>query len=791
MGRWTAAAMIVSLWLLSLAGNAAGDNTAPLADYDQVILDVQLNLLKQGTVFCLLSPDGSDVWVREDEFQSLGLNLPTPQRQTHEGIDYLRLHTQPGLRSELDLITLTLVLEADPELLGKQIISLQHNEHLDSDYQQTLHGYLNYSLGLGSMKSGNTSRNAALQFNLAQHGWLLRSHHILNSDDTGSERLRLETSLSRDLEQHMARLSLGDVTAQSGLFGQSRPLAGLSLSRNYRINPALNTAPGLAFYGAAHTRATAEVYVDGAKLHSVELQPGLYELNDLYYFAGLRNVELVIRDAYGEQQSLPLNHYFSSSNLRAGLSDFNYALGAPRRSLSLGGGYDGWMVSGQHRYGITDELTTGLRGEALEDYHSYGATTTLTLGQRGVLDGALSHSDNQRHRLSGNAFNLGYSFSRHTLAYSANYLQRSTGFGVLPETTDLSQLPQQLHSQLSGSIGRSLGRGQNISFNLAAGRRQDGVHTALQSVRYSWQIDKGLNLTTALSHQTDGDGSAYSGWLGLSWNLDRQQTITTQIERDRKGEVTESARYSHAVPMNSGLGGATGISRNTQSQTLETNAQYNTHHAAYTFNGHYQQNDTSDSNWASEARMTGAVAWMDHSLFASRSITGSFGVVSIDGLPDVRVYQNNQYVGSTNHAGKLLLPNLMAYGHNQIRVDDRDIPFDRSLNQVNRDAIPRADMGLLIPFSAKPLRAVGGELHDSNDTPIRSVALRLYNPAFTLESFTGPDGDFYFENLDSGHYQLETLGTTTPCSAALELKDDQPPFTDLGTLNCREHTDAP
>lgn len=785
-GYWLA----LMLWSVSALAIAASPN---LDDYDQVILDAEINLLKKGSVFCLLSPDeGSDIWVKAEDFPRLGLALSELAQATRDGVSYYRLSGSSRLKLTLDLQALVLSIDAAPELLGKQVINLNQGLAIPpSQAERELHGYLNYSVATQQMSQADAGYSASLQLNLAARQWRLRTQHELVSQAGESQQLRLETSLSHDFPNQAIRLTLGDTQASSGQFGQTRQVAGINFARQFGLNPAINPAPGLSFTGAASTNTRAELYVDGARLKSLTLAPGQYELNDLYYFSGLRNVDLVLTNQTGQRQTIPLQHYFTTSQLRPGLSEFSLTLGAPRQSISQGGGYQDWIASGLYRRGLTNQLTLGVRGEAMDAYQSYGLTANQTLARFGLLDSAVSFSHHRDGQLSGHAFSLNYQFSRQSTSYSASYLNRSEGFGVIPQANNSFRLGSTPKHQFSASAGLSFAHHQTLSLNLSQAILQDQGSASLQSVRYTWQPRQGLNFNASLTHLIDSQNHGFAGWIGVSWNLDRQQTLSAQIERYAKGQTSEAARYSHAIPSFTGGGGNLGLYHSPQSQTAEAYGQYNTASAAYSVSARLQQSALTGSQWSSEARITGAIAYLQGHVFTSRSISSSYGVVDLDGLPRVRVYQNNQYVGNTDSRGLLLLPNLMSYSRNQISIDDRDIPLERTITTVRKDIVPRADMGVGIHFSAQTLRAIGAILQLPDQSPLKSVAFTLSGADSSVNSFTGPDGDFYLENLSPGQYQLQTTSGSVSCQASVNISANMPVFTQLGAIFCRETNHAP
>jgi outer membrane usher protein FimD/PapC len=116
-------------------------------------------------------------------------------------------------------------------------------------------------------------------------------------------------------------------------------------------------------------------------------------LRDILAYGGARNVQLLLRDAFGRVQQLTYSFYFSDQPLRRGLHEYSYNLGAIRRNYGIESHrYGPAAFSMFHRYGLSDAVTLGLRAEATKDLLNAGPTATVVLGSAGVASLALAGS---------------------------------------------------------------------------------------------------------------------------------------------------------------------------------------------------------------------------------------------------------------------------------------------------------------------------------------------------------------------------------------------------------------
>lgn len=155
----------------------------------------------------------------------------------------------------------------------------------------------------------------------------------------------------------------------------------------------------------------------------------------------------------------------------------------------------------------------------------------------------------------------------------------------------------------------------------------------------------------------------------------------------------------------------------------------------------------------------GAIGYVAGSTGFSRPIYDSFGLVRLEGLPDVRVLQNNQLMGKTNADGEVFVPNMGAYLDNQISVDDRDIPIDYSLKARDLYVAPGWRSGSLIKFDVRRIRAISGKLKISTDNTLKPLA---YHEIVITRAKSGSDskkvlltgkgGEFYIEDIEPDSY---------------------------------------
>jgi len=774
--RWVLAAI-----LMLCIGWARGAEPEPM------ILEAVVNGVRKGDLLAAPQlPPGGPVWIKEADFARLGITLPGLPSMRIGAETYVRLDPSDALKVTVDLDALELRIAAAPELLERQVMSLRLGGLIPVSPSPGPHAYANYSAALQTATGVGIIGTLDVAPTLGLGDWVLRSEHNMVSSGRERRSLRLRTFAQRDFPERMVRLQLGDVSASSGAFGRTGPIGGISVSRLFDLQPGFVRAPSLAYAGSVSGASTAEIFVDGARVRTVPLRPGVFEFRDLYAFAGLRNVEIVVSDAFGRRESIALPFYFSDQTLRAGLHEFSYTIGAPRRGLTLGGGYAGAAVSGFHRYGFTDTFTAGITFENLQGYRALGASAAARLGLFGTATLNASHSAAAE---SGNALlgTYGYAAGRFAVGTSAQW--QSRGFGRHEDTGSVSLAPVAQRAQRTLNLSVAIDARQSVGVDVSRSEVYDRAPRSLAALRYTLNASPGVALNATLGRRSDGVQSGNEAMLSLSINLDRNWNATARAESRLGGGALESLRVTRSIPVSDGVGGRFALDRAQGTTSSEIFLQHNGAAGSVGVSARRQDPASGPAIEGGELRASGAVAVLGGSAFATRTIDQSFAVVDAGGLPGVRVYQNNQLVGRTRTDGRLLVPGSAAYTANQLRLDDRDIPLEVQLASVVETAVPRALSGTLVRFATKRISSVSGTLrlvHKDRPLPVASVSLAAEGGGRTLASATGPDGDFYLEDVGAGDYSLVAAGGDLRCMARFSLPESRPAHTDLGELACVE-----
>jgi outer membrane usher protein FimD/PapC len=180
-----------------------------------------------------------------------------------------------------------------------------------------------------------------------------------------------------------------------------------------------------------------------------------------------------------------------------------------------------------------------------------------------------------------------------------------------------------------------------------------------------------------------------------------------------------------------------------------------------------------------EGGVSGSVVAVGGYLGATRQVSDSFAVARL-GVPQrgVEVFVNSQVQGKTDDSGTLLIPNVGAFGRQDVSVNDKQIPMQYNIASRRLTIAPAYRSGTVVDFGARQLHAATGVawlLQGGQRKAAASMRWSMQAAGGTsLLIETAPDGDFYLEDAPAGSYRgvLEVDGKRYSC------RMDIPQFSD-------------
>lgn len=369
-------AVVGVCWLAGVPHSNAGDLPPPPTGMEavadaQLFLELVVNQMNTGRVVAV-EQRGGRLFLPASVLRETGMKLPE-HLSAEVGLDSLE-----GLHSEYDSQGQRLLLNVPPEWLPEQFIG-NRQAYPRTPALSSFGALLNYDLYLNDTDDGGTylaAWNEVRFFDswgtLSNTGQYRRTLSGDASSTLNNGYLRYDTTWRYSDDDRLLTYEAGDLVSGALPWSSSVRLGGVQLSRDFGVRPDLVTYPLPQFAGEAAVPSSVDLFINGYKSSSADLQPGPYTLTNIPFINGAGEAVVVTTDALGRQVSTTVPFYVTSSLLQQGLTDFSVAAGTLRRDFGIRDfGYGPGVTSGSLRYGLTDSLTLESHAEASD---------SLTLG---------------------------------------------------------------------------------------------------------------------------------------------------------------------------------------------------------------------------------------------------------------------------------------------------------------------------------------------------------------------------------------------------------------------------
>lgn len=755
-GSSFARASLIACLFLVIAGPAE-------AVEQRIVLPVIVNEVPKGDLLIIL--DGEDAQLRVGDLEQAGLSGFGGERIRRGAEEWVRMSTIPDVTWRLDEEALLLRIQAAPSLLGSSTQMLLGNAPRDIEYATNPSAFLNYSLTSVRFEDPGISAEIG-----ASAGNRFATTTFTRS--SGGTPVRGLSRFVIDQPDAMTRWTFGDTQITTDPLGGGDLLGGITYSRDFSLQPYFVRYPSFDFEGAATTPSEVEIYVNGVLTERRRVDPGEFRLEHLPITAGSGETRVVVRDAFGREQVYASPYYYSTLNLGEGISDYAYSVGFRRDRLGTESfEYGDAAFVGVHRKGITQRLTVGGRLEATDDLISGGGSLTAALpfGEVEALAG-VSEAEGQ----SGTAAALTY-----------RWLARKGSIGGTLRTfsdryANLSLAPSRDRVSHEGSIfaGYRIGRGSITTQVTLAEHRDRGEETRV-SFNANYTLTRNMTLFVSAGRGEIGGESTTDVFAGLSLFLNRLVSASLGVAR-REGQTVADVDIQKPLPVGTGYGYRVKTNLVEGQQTSLVAAQYQSDFGRYEV--------TTDPGDTENALVTasGGLVWIGNRVLATRAVQQSYALARV-GVPDVRIYASNLEVGKTDAKGDLLIPNLLPYYANRIRIEDKDVPLAYEVAKVEELVAPPNRGGGLVEFPVQKIQTAFGtlQLFRSGESIVPEFGqLTVESDKRRWDSPIGRGGAFYLENVPAGTYDATVLHKTGVCAFRLTIPSSDEQMLKLGELTC-------
>jgi outer membrane usher protein len=775
--------------------------TAMGAHAEMMVVRINLNTENKGDLFVHRSLD-LDFFLKLEDLKAMGFKDPRGSVLVLDGAPHVSLRSIRGVSFIFDERTLALNITAEAQLLPSSSLGLRAERRRGQVVGSANSAFVNYAVNA----SGGTGVHTGLGF-AGEAGVRLGDYLFLSDGSTvetgaGKKFVRLMSSVTRDDREHLRRIIVGDLLTPTRDLSSSVNLGGVGITKVYGLDPYFVRFPTQSLSGSVALPSDLEVYVDGQRVRAEKLKPGEFELRDILAYGGAKDVQLVLRDAFGRVQQLNYSLYFSDQPLQQGLHEYSYNFGALRRRFGLqSNAYGPAALTFFHRYGVSGAITLGWRGEATRRLLNTGPMATVVLGNLGVANLALARTAIARGQ--GSAALASYSYQAKKWSLGLFLRQDSAAYASLGDP------PSMTNRKYEGGVAATyrLAGGGSVSLSHTALSVRPGTlaSTASPAQPYDvFRIDSrrastlGLTIpigsgrtlfTASLSHiKSASQRSRNEVTLGLNILLGKDYTAAANFRGDRDGH-TESVRFTKNQPIAEGLGYMVSLDHSggsTDGTDLRSNIQYNAPAAILRADSDFFRDHGQTVNNQRLSVAGGAVFVGGHGAL-TRPVTESYAIVKVGEVPDVGILVDGQQMGKTNKEGLLVLPALSPYYENSVSVAAGELSMEYSLAAAVKRVSPALRSGAFVDFAVIKTQAFTGKLKSRQGPVAKAVEfreVRLNVGGKPQDVVTGHGGEFYIENLKPGTYAGTVTVEGKLCVFDLSIPQSNETFVELGELVC-------
>jgi outer membrane usher protein len=766
-----------AITVLAIFGNSVGAARAD-GQPQRAYLDVTLNGDDLGNVLVVLG--SGDVLVHAGELVEAGLEAPAAAMRDVAADRFVSVRAlAPAARYTVDADALTLKVSLPAELF--------HAQHLDIGSEAQARrlspvaggAFLNYALTGASGASRPIDLSGQLGVSIARGVFETTISRNAESGQFRTSNVAFTRDDFNHAQRYVAGASFVDMDDFAGL-GGAVYIDGLSIHRMLAINPNLIRRSATGVSGVATNASTVDVYVNGALVRHEQISPGAFQLTNIPMQDGINRTSVVIRDAFGNQQTIDRAGYSGADLLPRATAQFNFGAG---RQVDTGFG----VVAGRYDIGLTDGLTLSAHalqsprvqngGLALALALPFGELSATGALSGGSTAGAIATGAGVGTRLNGSAY--GFNFSRSSgrfvgglsiVGQAASYSSAS-----LSPLDDRALFQTHAYAQLALRPG-----GPSLGLRVNSTKFRDSAATSQAELEYSTPLMRNTNVSIEAGRGTVGAIS------GLTWSARVDAVLGGKLRVD----------YSAG----SGNGGSSPQYQIVRDNPHELGTSYSAQIGAAdgqsAVNVQLVHRDTlgtlavdvarSEGRSQIDATLSGAVAFVGGGWYLSRPIRDGFGVIDLDGISGVHAYLNGDPLGKTNSRGRLLVPNLPSYSANALSVESEDLPSDTLLENMSLDVVPSYHSGSIVHFAPRRVRAFTAHVRFAGEvsaTPEYGKIV-LTGPRGDVTADIGTGGLLYFDRLEPGTYEARASSPLGSCTTRLIIPRATTALTNLGTLLC-------
>jgi len=609
-------------------------------------------------------------------------------------------------------------------------------------------------------------------------GWVLegRTEYLEGSDRPW---MRDDVRLVHDWPDAMVRGAFGDLSYPVSWFQGYQPMAGISLARNFSLQPYRVTEPNGRTSFTLASPSRVDVIVNGQRVRTLQLEPGPYDVSDFPVSEGTNDIELVITDVTGnvERKIFPL--ISNQRLLKAGLHEYAYNAGVQSEKIDRRIDYedDEPVFSGFHRYGFTDEFTGGVSLQGGGDIQQFGLSfvSAFDWGTMGV-ESAASHGHDGMDGASIATYEFVDTQTHKNFALSAEY--RGADFTALGQDEPVNPVALELSGRYMQPIFYDITMGVGGRYGFSRG---DQSNPWSYSANFSKVLYGAISANMTFQHRSQ-DGAGI--FMGVTWTPYEGDHMVSASADTLSNTQETNWNWRDGRRWQAGAG----VARQDETIRKTGNASYSgyrgeasVYHDVTTSISEMGGGTRNISDRRTNLRVGTAIAFANDHIALSRPINSGFIILTRhDNLKGRSIGVNpegndentrGQYQARIDGLGPAVIPDAVPYMYRPVRVDTTNLPDTYDIGADNFVAMPSYKRGAVVTIGSSANIYADGFLVSADGAPVAlqgGVIQKQGSEA--LEFFTNQKGRFRISRLEPGEYTI-TLNDQPGAPAKLKIPE--------------------
>jgi outer membrane usher protein len=792
----------------SATASTAATNLPVRSGIRETLASVTINGLVIAENMPLLDVDRLGLLMSRLDYERLRLINARIPEVTRGDEDWVALGRVKGMTVALNARTLSLDLNAQPDLFARTNINVVEAPKVVLS-PIPLGAYVNYDVVADSVRGVKSIRGLFEGVLFSNYGSLVSNHlyshtaaNPLNSFSQATTlNTRLDTYFQKDFLDTTTRLKVGDAIVNPGSWGRALRIGGLQISTDFSLSPRFISSPLLDFRGQASVPSIVDLYVNNNLVRRFDVAPGPFSIAQIPVISGTGEARIVVRDALGKDVTITQPFFNAPAQLRAGLSQYSFEVGALRRLFALESSqYGAPVAAGTYRYGVNDKLTIEGRFESLLRAEN-GLNKLSVVGLSAVMPFENGHylapsvAMSTSELGSGTQVGIQYGYSGTSLFYGLR-AERSTssfrqlGFvnGELPQDHNYSaSVGVRLSSgALSLALTDTLPRPFTIATGALAGTQVGGTRTQVGTLSYSTSFGGGWSMAAGVTRVVSGSSSNLA-FLTMNYSPTVLSYLNSNVSVSKpdgsKSTVSASVRAGERASDLGGLGYEVEASNTRERASVSAITRAGEFGADVAYETKSIQGQSQVSG---RLAAKGSIAVTGEGVMPARPITNTFVVVSAPAMANSPVRTTSGAGVTLDGSGRAILTRVAPYDATEIQVLPETTPLEVTIDRFSTRVTPGAKAGVIARLEVRRTRAVTLRLIDASGVVLPTgTTFDVFDNETKTKTESGSlglDGLLYIKDLpQSARVFARRAGQSCDLKLPSVPKETIP---DLGDVQC-------